>query len=83
VEGGFADILRPETWLEPSWFLVIPLLLNTCVLCPIIIQRTLRARREEGGRPDKRLTTINLVVAGILGVTAIAYMLLVAVHSWK
>jgi APA family basic amino acid/polyamine antiporter len=45
--------------------------------------RTLRARREESGRQYKGLTTINLVVAGVLGITAIAYMLLVAVHSWK
>jgi hypothetical protein len=78
---ALTEVLRIEPWLEMSWFLVIPLVLNACVLCPVVIRRSWRARRAypEHGRAGS--TTISLSVASVLGVMIVVYMLL-AVASW-
>jgi len=78
---ALAEVLRLEPWLELSWFLVIPLALTAFVLCPIIIGRALRARQEKGGDGYLGMPTTSLAVAGILEVVAVAYGLLIVVHT--
>ncbi|HEV8712486.1 MAG TPA: amino acid permease, partial [Candidatus Binatia bacterium] len=74
---ALAEVLRPESWLELSWFLVIPLALTAFVLCPIIIRRALRAQYAGVGDSYRRVTLSSLSVASLVGVTTVAYLLLV------
>lgn len=75
---ALTEVLRPESWLELSWFLVIPLALTAFVLCPIIIRRALRAKQAGVSDSYRRVTLSSLSVASVVGVTTVAYLLLVA-----
>lgn len=80
--AALLDVLRPEPWLELSWFLIIPLAFTACVLCSTIIQRVLRARQIEPGNASLRVITISFILAVILAIAAVVYVLLVAVHAF-
>jgi APA family basic amino acid/polyamine antiporter len=67
-------IFRPGPWLEVSWFLIVPLAINAFVLCPIIIRRALRSRRD----PLAPRPVASLAVSGTLLVATAAYFWLVA-----
>jgi hypothetical protein len=43
---GLGELQHAKSWLEVSWFLIIPLVLNAAVLCPIVMRRALAANRE-------------------------------------
>src|SRR5262245_10270810 len=70
-------IRRPAVWVEVSWFLILPLSLTACILCPVSARRTRRARYAESGNAYKRETTISLTMAGGVGFVIVAYLLLV------
>jgi basic amino acid/polyamine antiporter, APA family len=43
-----AATLKGGAWTEASWFLLVPLVINAFILCPIVIKRILRHRRRAG-----------------------------------
>ncbi len=77
--AALAEVLRSGPWLELSWFLIIPLALTACVLCPIIVRRAVRARHMMDESSYTGVTMVSLTIAIVLGVAAIVYMLLVFV----
>jgi APA family basic amino acid/polyamine antiporter len=51
-------------WLEKSWFLIIPLVLNTVILCPLIIRRTSQANTlSETDKKSRASSTIATAIA--------------------
>ena len=76
---ALAAILRLESWMEVSWFLIIPLSLTALVLCPLSLRRALRAQYAETGDRYRGVTTTSSIVASVVGVTIIIYLLFVAV----
>ena len=62
------------SWVEKSWFLIIPLVLNTFILCPLIIRRSSQAnsRRET----DKR-SRASSMIATVVGILSIIYLVIV------
>ena len=78
-----AEVLRPEPWLELSWFLIIPLALTVCVLCPIIVKKALRARRAENINHYSGEITLSLTVATGLGIAITAYLLLITERAFS
>ena len=69
-----AAVGMPERWLEASWFLIIPLLLNSLVLGPMVIRRALRA--EKGGED----TRPALAAAALLSLAGLLYLGIVAMR---
>jgi len=67
-------VFRPGPWLEVSWFLIVPLAVNAFVLCPIIIRRAHRSRRD----PAAPRPILSLAVSWTLLVATVAYLWLVA-----
>jgi basic amino acid/polyamine antiporter, APA family len=45
--AAFALLLTPGPWLKVSWFLIVPLVLNSFVLCPVIIRKSMKTWRME------------------------------------
>ncbi|HVF91991.1 MAG TPA: amino acid permease [Blastocatellia bacterium] len=82
AKGGaaFADSLRASSWVDVSWFLIVPLMLNLLVLCPIVAQRALKARREGGAAGHGQITNISLVISTVIGLAILAYLILVGLH---
>jgi hypothetical protein len=70
-------VLRPEPWLEVSWFLIVPLAVNAFVLCPIIIRRALRSRRD----PAAAAPVASLAVSAALLAATVAYLWVVAASA--
>ena len=69
-----AAVGTPERWLEASWFLIIPLLLNSLVLGPMVIRRALQA--EKGGED----TRPALAAAALLSLAGLLYLGIVAMR---
>ncbi len=70
---GFASLLHIKPWFQTSWFLLIPFLLNLLVLYPIVIRRSLLAKRS-GGR-EIRLTKRGLGLSAVVIGLMIAYLI--------
>jgi APA family basic amino acid/polyamine antiporter len=70
-------VLRSGPWVEVSWFLLVPLAVNAFVLCPIIIRRALRSRRDAAAPPP----VMSVAVAATLMVAIVAYLWMVAAWS--
>ena len=83
ASAALSDMIRPGPWLEVSWFLIVPLALNAVVLCPVLIQRALRANRELAADRSRGLTLASLGIPAALAIISIAYLLLIAAHSYK
>lgn len=72
------DLERTETVWTPSWFLVIPLLLNILMLFPTIILRA-RSALSSGVTGNARTRSLAaLAIAAILMVASLAYLVMVA-----
>jgi len=69
--AALADVFRAAPWLEPSWFLILPLTLNALVLCPLVMHRARRAQRG---------LALMITAAG-LSVASLAYLLSVASNA--
>jgi APA family basic amino acid/polyamine antiporter len=76
--SAFAASLKANSWLETSYFMIVPLALNALVLCPIIIKRALNAKTKapEAGNP-----TASLAIAGALAVATLIYLAAVFMHK--
>lgn len=77
--AAFGDSLRAESWTDASVFLTVPLLLNLFILCPIVIARALRARRE--GAQQRSVTNFSLALSAALAAIIAAYLLLLVVKG--
>ena len=78
---AFADSLNASSWVEVSWFLIVPLLLNLLVLCPIVVARAARARREGGAGGRGQMTNVSLAISVAVAAVILAYVVLVIVHQ--
>ncbi|MBI1747035.1 MAG: amino acid permease [Acidobacteria bacterium] len=76
LEPALGHLLQRGAWLGVSWFLIVPLALNAFVLCPIILRRALRARRESSDRLIVKKTYIGQVLSIILMLATAGYFLL-------
>ncbi|OGG02236.1 MAG: hypothetical protein A3F83_12865 [Candidatus Glassbacteria bacterium RIFCSPLOWO2_12_FULL_58_11] len=73
---ALVQLMTPGPWLQASGFLIVPLVLNNLVLCPLIVRSTLKAWRE--GEKVSRITLTSLLIAGALAVFSIIYLYRVA-----
>jgi len=78
--GALAEAFRLHSWLEVSWFLLVPMVLNAFILCPIIIKRVLRYQRNTGGTLTAGLMG-SLATAILLPVVSVAFFILVYLHK--
>jgi APA family basic amino acid/polyamine antiporter len=79
--AALGDVLHLESWLAKEWFLIVPLLLNALVLCPIVIRRALRARREDSSAQHAGHITVSLFVASAVALLIGSYLVLVFMHN--
>ena len=79
VGSAFGEIMKLGPWLELSWFMVVPLVFNAFVLCPIVILRALRAKKE-GGDDQAGGATTSLFVGLVLAIVIVAYLMLMSMH---
>lgn len=79
--SAIAEVFKLEPWTEVSWFLIVPLALNTFVLCPIIIRRAMKAR--QGGKADdyRHITSVSLAIAVALGVIGAFFLVHVFLYN--
>jgi APA family basic amino acid/polyamine antiporter len=42
---ALVQTFQADPWMQKSWFLIIPFVLNTVILCPLIIRRSSQANR--------------------------------------
>lgn len=77
---ALGDVLHLAPWLNKEWFLIVPLLLNAFVLCPIVIRRALRARRTDSSARHAGDITVSLSVAFAVAGLIVLYLLLVFLH---
>ena len=61
-------------WVEKSWFLIIPLILNTFILCPLIIRRSSQANSLQ--ETDKRARASS-VIAAVIAILSLIYLVIV------
>ena len=71
---ALSETFQAGHWTEMSWFLVIPLALNTLILCPLIIRR---AAQASGKFWKDRLSLISTSVAIIVSVLSLIYLAIV------
>jgi APA family basic amino acid/polyamine antiporter len=74
--SALGDVFKLRPWMEVSWFLIVPLALNAFVLCPIVVKRAMRARREGAA-----VTSSSVAIASALMVMTLIYLLLLAKHN--
>jgi basic amino acid/polyamine antiporter, APA family len=79
------QLLKPgetldETFLHPSWFLIVPLILNVAVLFPVIIIRAKRALAAGLTGQDDRRAKLAMAVSLVLLVAGIGYLIMVAMN---
>jgi APA family basic amino acid/polyamine antiporter len=76
-DSAFSGIFHAGPWLDRSWFLIVPLLLNALVLCPIVIRRALNARRGARAERYAAMTSASLYVSVALAAVTIIYLIAV------
>jgi APA family basic amino acid/polyamine antiporter len=76
ASSALGEVFKLAPWMEVSWFLIVPLALNAFVLCPIVIKRAMRARREGAA-----VTSSSVVIASALIALTLIYLLLLAKHN--
>ncbi len=82
------QIFQPRSWLyfehgwknEAFWFLLLPLALNAAVLCPIVIARARRSRRQMGARPRSWAQMVSLFGAAGITAAVLVYFALIATY---
>lgn len=57
--SGFTSLGTMKHWLEMSWFLIIPLLLNALLLCPAMIARSMHSNKLGGNKDFNRITNLG------------------------
>src|SRR5437868_2007599 len=81
--AGLRSVTRSAPWLEVSWFLIVPLALNAFILCPIVIKRAARSRREGLAAGEADMAGSSRAIAAGLALASIVYLLLVLLHNLK
>jgi APA family basic amino acid/polyamine antiporter len=81
MTAALGDVFNSTPWFEVSWFLIVPLALNAFVLCPIVINRALRAGREGGNKGQAGITSTSLIIAIVLAVVTVVYLWMLASHN--
>ncbi len=77
-------VFQLEPWLDVSWFLLMPLMLNVFVLCPLVLRCAWRVKFMGDETVDKRRAVIGAAVAALLGFLGILYVaLVVGVSFWR
>ena len=71
---------RLASWLEVSWFLLVPMILNAFILCPIVVKRVLRYRRETTGPLPPSIQGSMAIGLALPAVSAV-FFLLVFLHT--
>jgi basic amino acid/polyamine antiporter, APA family len=71
---GFETLRHADSWLEVSWFLIIPLVFNALVLCPIVIRRALSANRVLAEDKQQKMP---IWIAGIFVLVTAIYLTMV------
>jgi APA family basic amino acid/polyamine antiporter len=87
---ALGDIFNRDAWLkvesgwkdEMVWFLLLPLALNACILCPIVMLRVLRSKREREALPQRPDPAWNLFGSAGVATAVIAYFILIALYNW-
>jgi hypothetical protein len=72
--AGIAALGRPEPWLEVSWFLVVPLVVNGLYVCPASLRRCLRSRRQGGWEDSVALPAFVIGLSGALLAATLVYL---------
>ena len=78
---AMGEIMKAGPWLEKSWFLIVPLALNALILCPTVISRVRRARREGASARLASKLTLSTVLSAALMIASLVYLLLVFLHQ--
>jgi APA family basic amino acid/polyamine antiporter len=78
---AIAEVFKLGPWIEVSWFLIVPLALNTFVLCPIVIRRAMRARQSGTADAYRGTTNVSLAIAAALALVGVIFLLLVFLHN--
>ena len=69
---AFSLLFTPGPWLEVSWFLIIPLVINSFVLCPVIIRSSLQSWRA--GEHLRRYSGTSLTISTALVLFSVFYL---------
>lgn len=77
ARAGLVHLGSLDSWLEASWFVMIPLGVHVLVLVPFIWIRSLRGGIRQGGDAGKRTQARTLLFSGALAVFSLAYLGLV------
>ncbi len=74
VKTGAAQLFRFNVWFEWSWFLIVPLVLNAIILCPLIWYRATQAVQLS---PDYRgLLRRYMIITLIMTCGSVLYLLI-------
>jgi hypothetical protein len=79
LPAALIEVFRLHSWLEVSWFLLVPMVLNAFILCPIVIKRVFRYRNHNGGTLSRALQG-SLATGVLLPLASVAYFILVFLH---
>jgi hypothetical protein len=68
-------VFQLKPWLEMSWFLVIPLILNTVIMCPLIIRRASEAATMSEKNQRTRASSVGASIVAVLSVIYLAVVI--------
>jgi len=69
------DTFHLSLWTEMSWFLVIPLVLNALILCPLIIRRASQAQGVSIKDKESRAAAAMAIVVAVLSLIYLAVVI--------
>jgi APA family basic amino acid/polyamine antiporter len=68
-------VFQAKPWLEMSLFLVIPLLLNAVIMCPLIIRRAAQATSMSEKDQRTRASSAGATIVGVLSLVYLAVVI--------
>ncbi len=80
--GHAGHIQSLDAWLQSSWFLTAPLVLNTFVLGPLSLRRAWRARQETADGADRSSSNLALGLSLLLLALGAAYLVAMLAHGF-
>jgi hypothetical protein len=78
--AALRETFHITSWLEVSWFMLVPMALNAFILCPVVIKRILRYQQRTGEKLSARLTA-SLAMSMALPLLTLIYFVLVYTHG--